>query len=99
MVNITKEHVTGFAIGVGVSALGFYAYKKNQQKVDAFLRKNGINVEKTSRDFSTMSLEELALHQEQIEDLIAEKELELQDLAVSQPANTAEGMNAAVEAE
>lgn len=83
--NLTKDHIAGFAIGVGVSALGFYAYKKNQDKVDCFLRKNGINVQTPSNNLQNMSLEELALHKENIEDLMAEKELESNDLAVSQP--------------
>ena len=39
---INSQHVTGFAIGIGVSALGFYMYKKNQSKVDQFLRDRGI---------------------------------------------------------
>ena len=30
MLNITSDHVTGFVVGLGVSALGFYLYKKNQ---------------------------------------------------------------------
>lgn len=85
MLNITRDHITGFAVGVGVSALGYYAYKKNQQKVDSFLRKNGIQVDTPKYELDTMSLEELALQKERIEDLIAEKELELSDLAVSQP--------------
>ena len=32
----------GILIGVGVSAVGFYAYKKNEDKVDAFLRRETI---------------------------------------------------------
>ncbi|WBW95038.1 hypothetical protein [Oceanirhabdus sp. W0125-5] len=88
--NITRDHVTGFAIGVGVSALGFYVYKKNQDKVDGFLRKNGINVEAPRNNLQNMSLEELALHKEYIEDLMAEKELESNDLAVSQPQELVE---------
>ena len=61
---ITKNHLVGAAVGVGVAAVAFYLYKKNQAKVDEFLRKQGINI-KTS---SCASLENL-----DIEGLIAEK--------------------------
>ena len=40
MFNFTGNSVwKGILIGVGVSAVGFYAYKKNEDKVDAFLNK------------------------------------------------------------
>ena len=52
---ITKNHLVGAAVGVGVAAVAFYLYKKNQAKVDEFLRKQGINI-KTS---SCASLENL----------------------------------------
>ena len=42
--NIKKEHLVGAAIGVGAVAVGYYLYKKNQNKVDSFLRKQGINI-------------------------------------------------------
>ena len=41
---ITTEHVTGFVVGLGASALGVYLYKQNQAKVDEWLRQQGINV-------------------------------------------------------
>lgn len=34
--------VKGILIGVGVSAVGFYLYKKNEEKVDSFLRGRGM---------------------------------------------------------
>ena len=34
---INKDHVIGAAVGVGVCAVGYYAYKKNQNQVDNFL--------------------------------------------------------------
>ena len=34
----------GILIGVGVSAVGFYAYKKNEDKVDGFLRRHGMDI-------------------------------------------------------
>ncbi|MBS6019709.1 MAG: hypothetical protein KH846_05855 [Leptotrichia wadei] len=58
--NIKKEHLVGAAVGVGTVAVGYYLYKKNQSKVDSFLRKQGINIKTTK---------------ERLEDLIAEKEL------------------------
>ena len=43
---INSQHLTGFAIGLGASALGFYLYKRNQSKVDAFLNEHGTIPEK-----------------------------------------------------
>ena len=42
---INKDHLKGAAVGVGVCAVGYYIYKKNQTKVDGFLKKQGINVQ------------------------------------------------------
>jgi len=36
--------VKGILIGVGISAAGFLLYKNNEEKVDNFLRRNGIQV-------------------------------------------------------
>ena len=70
---INKDHVIGAAVGVGVCAVGYYAYKKNQNQVDNFLRQQGINVSSTShKDYKNMSLEDLMETKELIEDLIAE---------------------------
>ena len=67
----------GFAVGVGVCAAGYYVYKQNESKVDAFLRTQGINVPNHSgKSFKDMNLEELMMQKEQLEDLIAEKEME-----------------------
>ncbi len=71
-----KDYVTGFVIGVGVSAAGYYLYKKNQNKVDSFLRKQGINLKSSeSKNYSSYDLEELVETKEHLEDLIAEKEI------------------------
>ena len=35
---INKDHLKGAAVGVGVCAVGYYIYKKNQTKVDGFLK-------------------------------------------------------------
>ena len=49
----------GILIGVGVSAVAFYAYKKNEAKVDSFMRNHGINVKTPTPDFKTMSVDDL----------------------------------------
>lgn len=74
---ITSQHMVGFAAGMGVSALGFYLYKKNQTKVDQFLSEHGIQVTSLlERDPKSMSIKELIKAKEDLEDLIAEKEYE-----------------------
>jgi len=74
---ISTEHVTGFVVGLGASALGFYLYKRNRQQVDQWLRQQGINVPQTGgRDETGMSLEELVREKERVEDLIAEREMQ-----------------------
>ena len=74
--NIKKEHLVGAAVGVGTVAVGYYLYKKNQSKVDSFLRKQGINIKTSSQAiYDNMALEDLVTTKEHLEDLIAEKEL------------------------
>ena len=74
--SVKKEHLVGAAIGVGTVAVGYYLYKKNQSKVDSFLRKQGINIKTSSEvTYDNMNLEELMTTKEHLEDLIAEKEL------------------------
>ena len=46
----------GILIGVGVSAVGFYAYKKNEDKVDAFLRRRGMDLRRTLSLFVAMGI-------------------------------------------
>jgi hypothetical protein len=82
MNGITSQHLTGFAVGIGAAAVGFYLYKQNQPAVDEWLRKQGINVPNASvRDYSTLSVEELVAEKERLEDMIAEREY-----AAMQPA-------------
>lgn len=82
---ISKQHLTGAVVGVGVCAAGFYLYKKNQTKVDEFLKKQGINVASAShKDYANMSIEELMESKELIEDLIAEKEISLETSLVAE---------------
>ena len=75
----------GILIGVGVSAVGFYAYKKNEDRVDGFLRRHGMDIKQHGADYDTMSVEELMRTKETIEDLIAEKEMQEQSVTVEAP--------------
>ena len=81
--------VKGILICVGVSALGFCAYKHNEEKVDDFLRRHGVKVKSPAAGFETMSVEDLMRTKETIEDLIAEKEM--QDQSVTVEAAATEG--------
>jgi len=72
---INSQHVTGFVIGLGAAAAGFYFYKKNQKRVDEWLRKQGIELPASSGgDYHALTLGELVREKEQLEDLIAERE-------------------------
>jgi hypothetical protein len=72
---VNSQHLTGFAIGLGASALGFYLYKRNQSKVDAFLGQHGIQIASAfEKDPQSMTLKELIMAKEELEDLIAERE-------------------------
>ncbi len=83
MMNVTlSPMVKGILIGVGVSAIGFYAYKQNEEKVDNFLRIHGVKVKTPTAGFETMSVEDLMRTKENIEDLIAEKEQQEQSVTV-----------------
>ena len=86
MFNLTGNSVwKGILIGVGVSAVGFYAYKKNEDKVDAFLRRRGMDIKQHGTNYETMTVEELMRTKETIEDLIAEKEMQEQSVTVEAP--------------
>ena len=83
---LTSQHITGFAVGIGVAAAGFYMYKQNEHEVDEWLRGHGIELPAGSvKDYGALSLEELVLEKERLEDMIAERELAAQE-QVSQPA-------------
>ena len=72
---VTSQHITGFVVGLGVAAGGFYFYKMNQKKVDAWLESQGIHIPGAgATDYSSMTLEELVREKERLEDLIAERE-------------------------
>ena len=81
--------VKGILIGVGVSVVGFCAYKHNEEKVDNFLRRHGVKVKTPTAGFETMSVEDLMRTKETIEDLIAEKEM--QDQSITVEAEAVEG--------
>lgn len=73
---ITKAHVVGAAVGIGVTVAVYYLYKKNKTKVDAFLRNQGINIKSCdSVNYEDMSVEALTETKEHIEDILAEREL------------------------
>ena len=72
---ITRDHLTGFLVGVGVSGLGFYLYRKNQSKVDDFLRRHGIELSDGGPvDYAALTLEQLVQEKERPEDLIAARQ-------------------------
>jgi len=76
---INSNHITGFLVGLGVAGVGFYVYRKNQRNVDAWLNRQGINVQSSGgKDPAAMSMEELVIEKEQLEDLIAEREMAAQ---------------------
>ena len=82
MVALNNPMVKGILIGVGVSALGFCAYKHNEEKVVDFMRRHGVKVKSPAAGFETMSVEDLMRTKETIEDLIAEKEMQDQSVTV-----------------
>ena len=83
---INTEHVTGFVIGLGAATLGLYLYKQNQQRVDEWLRQQGINVSKASaKDDTKMSLQELTREKERLEDIIAEREMQAKEQTAAEP--------------
>ena len=86
MVALNNPMVKGILIGVGVSALGFCAYKHNEEKVDDFMRRHGVKVKSPAAGFETMSVEDLMRTKETIEDLIAEKEMQDQSVTVEAAA-------------
>lgn len=77
---ITKGHIVGAIAGVGITVAGYYLYKKNQEKVDGFLKNQGIKIKtSTGVNYEGMDLESLVEVKEHIEDLIAEKEMTVEE--------------------
>ncbi len=88
---LTEGHITGFIAGLGVAGLGYYLYKRNQPAIDGWLRNQGIQIPTSGHsDTSNMNLEDLVLEKERLEDLIAEREMEVQKQA-NKTAAPAEG--------
>jgi len=86
---ITSQHVTGFVVGLGVAAAGFYLYKVNQKRVDAWLEGHGIRLPGAgASDPSAMTLEELVRQKERLEDLIAEREYAAEQKPAADKAET-----------
>ena len=70
-----NRFIWGALSGVAVTTTGFYVYQRNKDRVDSFLRNQGINIPASAaRDFSEMDMEELVATKERLEDLIAEME-------------------------
>lgn len=83
--SVNRDHVTGFVVGVGVAAAGYYVYMKNKDSIDDFLANHGIYLPKQeSENLKELSIEELVLKKETIEDLIAEKEMVIEPIVVEE---------------
>jgi hypothetical protein len=88
---ITSEHLVGAAVGVGVAAVGFYLYQKNQDKINEFLRTHGLDIPVSDKQpIESMNIEDLATLKERIEDLIAERELAAKQAAAEAASAPAE---------
>ena len=88
---ITSDHLVGAAVGVGVAAVGFYLYQKNQDKINEFLRSHGLDIPVSDKQpIESMNIEDLATLKERIEDLIAERELAAKQAAAEATAAPAE---------
>ena len=73
--NLSKERFIGLLAGITVSAAGFYMYKKNQPRIENYLRRHGIDIPPPNEtNYKEMPLEKLMETKEHLEDLIAEKE-------------------------
>lgn len=71
------KFLVGAAAGLGLAVAGYVIYKKNQDKIDSFLRDQGLNIPVAAGSgYEDMTLEDLMLNKERLEDLIAEKEAE-----------------------
>ncbi len=88
---ITSDHLVGAAVGVGVAAVGFYLYQKNQDKINEFLRSHGLDIPVSDKQpIESMNIEDLATLKERIEDLIAERELAAKQAAAEATSAPAE---------
>ncbi|MBQ7488791.1 MAG: hypothetical protein IJT77_14975 [Clostridia bacterium] len=86
MTTTTSNILKGVLIGVGASLVGFAIYKSNEEKADEFLRRHGIAVKTPGTGFDAMSVEDLMRTKENIEDILAERELQDQSVTVNAAA-------------
>ncbi len=87
---MTRDYILGAALGIGVAATGFYLYKKNQDKIDDILRSHGMDIPvNENKPLESMSIEELAMLREKVEDMIAERELAASTAEAETPAEEA----------
>jgi hypothetical protein len=93
---VTNDHVVGFAAGVAVTALAFYWYDQNRERVDEFLQSQGINVGQPGAPFGSApqyspppSGDGTAGKAPTIEELMAQKE-RLDDMIAELLANQAQ---------
>ena len=87
---MTRDYILGAALGIGVAATGFYLYKKNQDKLDDILRSHGMDIPvNENKPLESMSIEELAMLREKVEDMIAERELAASTAEAETPAEEA----------
>lgn len=85
--SMKSEHLTGFAVGLGAAAVGYYLYRKNKGQVDQFLREHGIDMPSDPVvDTEALSLEQLILEKERLEDIIAEREMAQTETQSPEPA-------------
>lgn len=78
--NTKGNLTTGIFIGIGISFAAYYLYTQNKDKVDEFLKSQGISIPETGKvDYRKMTLEELVVTKEHIEDLIAEIEHKMKE--------------------
>ena len=70
-----SRFVYGALTGVAVASTGYFVYQRNKDKIDAFLRSQGLQIPtQAATEFANMDLKELTAAKESIEDLIAEME-------------------------
>jgi len=85
---INSDHLIGFLFGISASALGLHYYKKNKSLIDALIRDARAQAEPAMADaMEGLSIEELLLMKERLEDIIAEHEV---DAAAVKPEEEAE---------
>ena len=69
----------------GCERRGLLCLQEERGKVDAFLRRRGMDIKQHGTNYETMTVEELMRTKETIEDLIAEKEMQEQSVTVEAP--------------